>query len=479
MALTSAGLVTPRYPEILESVQTLLRQKCSASLTFDDDGILGQTTQAWSEREVLLYELLEIVHSARNINQAYGIQLDYLGLLKNTDRQPAAYTQGYQIFTGDLGTTIPANTRVRNTSTSLEYVTATGYQVSNLSLVGASVAVGTVADSTTYTLNVGSTSYTYTSGVSATSAAILAGIKAEIDADVTAEVQATIEGSVIVLDSYNYNPVALTYTTNLSLPKGSVLAYVYADETGPQESAIGEVTKLVTPILGIDSTTNPFSYQIGSDREGEEEYRARLLGPSATTGNATIPAIRAAVSAVTGVSYASVEHNNTDVDTAELPSKTFRVVVQGGTDADIAEAIFTATGAPTATYGTTTEVVIDDGQPHEINFSRPTGVFFAVRVSYETYGEESLSADVGLTIRQSIVAAVNTLGIGVDLIPQRLYEHVYKNTTGVGKVIVEIEAIPFSGSTPTGAWTEETASIAATEFAQSALVDVIVQEVTP
>lgn len=476
MPLTPEGLVVPRYPEIVENNKELFRKLIDANIDTSDDTLLGELIQAISEREDLLYKLQELVYDGRNLNSATDKALDDIGLLKGIQREAASPTSGYQIFTGDLNTVIPTGTVVGNTDTLDRYETLSTYSITNLNLVAAKVSVLTVLDNTIYTLNVGGTSYSINSGTSAGALTIVTAIKALIDSDPSSSMDATLSGSALVLNDSTYSSNTITLSSNMEISEGSILAYAYAQESGPKSVSIGSNTNIVTPVLGVTSTYNPYTYTAGSNRESNEDYRIRLKSPSSYSGKATIPAIRAAVSSVTGVSYVTVEHNNTLVD-GDIPKKKVHVIVQGGIDSDIAEAIFDSIGAPAITHGSITEVVIDEGQPHEISFSRPSGRYFAVRVQYEIYDEEILSDDHTLLIRNAVVNSINALGIGIDLIPGRIYKEIYSNTQGIGKLNIETQEISSPGDPATGTWSDDTVPITSTNFAQVALIDVTTVEV--
>ena len=62
--------------------------------------------------------------------------------------------------------------------------------------------------------------------------------------------------------------------------------------------------------------------------------------------------IKANVSEVDGVSYLEVYENDTVSTVDTIPAKAFEVVVQGGTDTDIAQAILEKKPAGIQAYGT-------------------------------------------------------------------------------------------------------------------------------
>lgn len=473
--ITPEGIVVPRYEETLDLLTTLEKQNISPEIDISDNKFLGQFNKGISELSTMMYNLAEIVYYSSSIDDAYGIQLDWIGALKNIPRLSASPTQGTQVFVGDTGTSVPSGVIVQDPVTKTRYYTTSSYTISSLNLVEAIVRANAVTASTSYTVTINSVVYSMTTDVTPTEAEIYLGLKSAIDLDVDSGLTAEIvsDGLKIVVDDYNGTTFSLSST--LDFFSGGIAGYVYGVDDSTESQGVSSVTKIVTPILGLTSTYNPYSFTVGSPRESDEDYRVRLKNPASINGYATLPAITSVVGATPGVSYVKVEENDDVVDGA-LPAKSIQVVVEGGTDADVAEAIFTSKGASVKTYGDVTIPVLFDGQSHQINFSRPSGVYFAIRIQYERYLEEPLPDDSVVSVKQSVTDFVNDQGIGTDFIPQRLYEAVYGATTGLGKVIIEAQQISTPGETPVGTWSTDTVPIAVDEFAQTTIDDVLVVE---
>ena len=118
--------------------------------------------------------------------------------------------------------------------------------------------------------------------------------------------------------------------------------------------------------------------------------------------------------------------------------KAIHTIVSGGLEQDIADAIWKYKGAGIATYGAISITVYDRYQrPHLVNFSRPTEIDIYVKVDVVLLDtEEPLPSAVVDAIKQGVVAYGATLGLGDDVITQRIYGYIYANTTGIGKMTV-------------------------------------------
>jgi uncharacterized phage protein gp47/JayE len=168
---------------------------------------------------------------------------------------------------------------------------------------------------------------------------------------------------------------------------------------------------------------------IGRDLETDAEFRLRREELLSIGGAATVDAIRAAVLEVDGVGQAFVFENVTDVtDGFGRPPKSFEVVVQGGDDQDIGEAIFAAKPAGIETFkvagpsGVTVNVTDSQGDVHAINFSRAseTRMYVAVTVQVDADLFGSGDQNVGVqAVKEAIEAVGDGLEIGGDVIINR------------------------------------------------------------
>jgi uncharacterized phage protein gp47/JayE len=233
---------------------------------------------------------------------------------------------------------------------------------------------------------------------------------------------------------------------------GTGLAFALVDfeseEFGPINAPAFTLSVIETPVSGWSGAANRLDAELGRDVESDADFRVRREQLLGTGGDATIEAIRAAVLGVEGVTEAFVFDNPTDVtDVDGLPPHSVEVVVLGGTDEDLAEAIFGSVAAGIATHGSTTEIVTDSqGFSHTIKFSRPTELLMYVDVT--------VVVDAGLfpldgvdQVKAAIVAEGDRLGIGDDVITVRL-KCASLEVSGVTDVtVLEVDDVAFPSST--------------------------------
>lgn len=202
---------------------------------------------------------------------------------------------------------------------------------------------------------------------------------------------------------------------------GSIDAEVEAEETGPIAAPTGTLTVIETPVSGWDSVTNAADAELGTNEETDSELRTRRLDLLFNPGAGVLESILANVSEVVGVSDTFAFENTTMLTDADgLPAKSFEVVVAGGDDTAIAQAIFDKKPIGIQAYGSTTEAIADSqGVSHDISFSRPEEVEIWIEI------EVSVNASLfgggveaeGITqVQDAIIALEDVLGIGDDVI---------------------------------------------------------------
>ena len=192
---------------------------------------------------------------------------------------------------------------------------------------------------------------------------------------------------------------------------------------------------------------------------------------------ATVLAIQDQLENTVGVSSATVvENDQITVDGEGRPPKSFECVVSGGTDNAVATTIWETKPAGIETFGNTTIIITDvRGTQREINFTRPAATNIAIQVTYTLYDEEVFPVDGEDTIKQVCVDYTNSLGLGVDVIPQRYFGPIFEAVTGIEGLVVEVQTLVNAGDAPNPAnWQTTPIEISATEFASTVTSDVTV-----
>ena len=208
-----------------------------------------------------------------------------------------------------------------------------------------------------------------------------------------------------------------------------------------QEGAIGNVNVgdiciFTNPDENLYSVTNTELLVQGRDRETDEEFRQRYFQSTSKTGASTIESIQATVLEVPGVKSVSITENSSSTEENGIPPHSFSVFVYGGSDQDVARAIFQTKPSGIQAFGKTVVPVQDSqGITHYIGFTRPsiTNVFVRLTIQRGT----NYPANGDDLVRTEVLTYFEQLMIGDDVIVSQLIRAV-GNIDGVVDVSVEL-----------------------------------------
>lgn len=170
------------------------------------------------------------------------------------------------------------------------------------------------------------------------------------------------------------------------------------------------LTTSVDKILGIisvDNATTP--YQIGQDQETDAQLRLRRQASTALPAQGFLQSLIAGLNTITGLAEAKVYENNTGtIDSNSVPGHSIWVIVDGGSDEDVADMIYRYRNAGCGMKGTTT-VLVDqvDGSTFDIYFDRATYENLYIQI----YVTSLSSATIDEEALRTAIAAAYTLGI--------------------------------------------------------------------
>lgn len=188
---------------------------------------------------------------------------------------------------------------------------------------------------------------------------------------------------------------------------GILLLPIIAEVAGSIGNApANAVTDIVTPIVGVDSVSNPVPISGGRDAETDAELRARYDLSLSSKGSPNNNGIRAAVLGVEGVRTATVIENLSLVEDGEgRPGRSYETYVLGGKPEEIAKAIFSRRATGTQPYGQIVVDVEDDaGNIVPVGFTLANEVDIYFEIQLETNNE--FPADGKDRIRTAVIQYV-------------------------------------------------------------------------
>jgi uncharacterized phage protein gp47/JayE len=214
-------------------------------------------------------------------------------------------------------------------------------------------------------------------------------------------VQSTADGTQWALDE--------NYTIGVG---GTIPATATCTTLGAIQANVSTITQIVDTVGGWQSVSNTATATSGSDVQNDSSLRLERNSAVARPGNNQIDNMIGELFSVTGVRRVSVPENFTGVvDANGLPAHSEAPIVDGGTDEDVALAIFRKKNPGCALHAAGVSVVVPDVfdlypfNTKTITFSRPIAVDIAVIVIIDDDG--SLPASAADEVKQAILDYVN------------------------------------------------------------------------
>lgn len=437
--VTPEGFVRPRLPEIRqEIVQDLNDRLRNAGFTGEvatqPNSITGILIDTFAEREAALWEQAEGVYLAMYPGSASGTSLDNSVSFTGVGRLDAEKSRCYVVCYGPVGTVVPAASQIRHRSTQTIWALASDVTITPGAAADVVVVPAVVANQL-YRITLDGTDYTYTSDATATIAEILAGMVAALSSS-----PYTVSSDGAAVRIVSDGRVAFSVTLGGPLTLSSVGSPVLAETIEPmaEAAAPGDLNGIVTTVTGWDAVNNLQAAVVGRLAENNAELRARYPTGLFRLGAATKPSIAPNIrDRVAGITAIKDFQNDTDfTDSVGRPPHSIHVVVDGGLDNEIGDAIYRVKAAGIDTHGAiAVEVTADDGDKHIVRFDRPAPVYVWVRalITLLPATEQAFPPDGFTQVAQAIAAAGNALGIGQDVVQQRFYCAVY-GTPGIAHV---------------------------------------------
>lgn len=188
----------------------------------------------------------------------------------------------------------------------------------------------------------------------------------------------------------------------------SIPAYAQLDNTDIDGTKLivpaNTVRKIVTLIPGWDLVNNPFDGTPGILTESDEDFEARRKLVLAKNAQGTLPAMYSRLFQIDGVKWVKIQENTTDypspwvvgtsqslLDTSIIvPAHSMAIVIYGGDDDEIAEAIYHTKAAGCGTFGVNQITYIDKeffGTQYKYWIFRPRPLAIDFKITITGYGE--------------------------------------------------------------------------------------------
>lgn len=471
--LTAQGLIIKRLADILAEMNAAWQGAFGIGVNLDPSSPAGQIIGIQAEREALIQMLLQDVYNSFYPDTAQGVSLDNVCALSGITRLPATFSTVVARVTG-VDTTavikgafiasVLGNPLARFVNDEAFVISAPGLnEVQVVSFTGApdagtfkltfmgqqTVAINWNDVAATLqtalrnlgTIGAGNVTVTgdFVAGFTITFVSGLAHAKQELV--VVSQNSLTAGGNAL--------GIGVTETVQGTGPYADVP--FIAETAGPFLANVGSLTVIETPTSGITGVTNLDPATSGFEVETDAELRIRRSNNLQVSGSATVEGIRAALAGgkVAGVTSAVVIENVADVaDGSGRPPHSFEAVVAGGSDADVAEAIWKSKPAGIQTFGNVTVVVVDSqGFNQTIKFSRPTlvPIYIIVNITKNTDPNEGAvyPANGNAEVASAIINYGLTFKDGQDVVVNLFYTPINQVPGVIGiEFLVGLDPVP-------------------------------------
>lgn len=194
---------------------------------------------------------------------------------------------------------------------------------------------------------------------------------------------------------------------------GVVTATAVCETVGAIQADVNTITTIVTPTAGWVSATNSVAAVMGTAVENDYSLRARQAISVALSSKTMLSGTVAAIAAVSGVTRYNIFENPTgSTDSFGTPAHSITCVVEGGTDEDIATAIYNNRGIGCYTNGTSSFTVTDPltNGTMSIGFYRPS--YKAIYAALNVKALAGYTSATTTAIQNAVAAYLNSLQIG-------------------------------------------------------------------
>lgn len=225
----------------------------------------------------------------------------------------------------------------------------------------------------------------------------------------------------------------LILSDNLTTSSVTVIASFLTEDYGKITLPYGIVTKMVNNITGFNAVTNLLEPTYGRKRESDIELRQSYIAKSALRSNTMIESIVGELlNNVENVETASGYENDTDtVDERGLPPHSIEIIVEGGDNNEIAEAILRRKAGGIQTYGSVEVAVPGNyGDSIPVHFNRPDYLYTWLKVVLHGNKSELPTNYAALTM-QSLLNDGAEFVAGKNLLTQLLNDGIYYAVAGL------------------------------------------------
>lgn len=203
---------------------------------------------------------------------------------------------------------------------------------------------------------------------------------------------------------------------------GSATGDFRSVEYGPIPAGAGELTTIVSGVLGWETVTNVSAAVLGSAEQSDLSLRAYRRNTLAFQGVALSEAITSALYATEGVKSLSFRENTAattqTIDGVSMVAHSVYACVDGGTDNDVAVALLNNKSSGAAWNGGESVTVTDSftDQEYVVKFDRPDEISILIKVTVKSGVESDIRSAI-LAYAAGEIEGESGFVVGADVSP--------------------------------------------------------------
>lgn len=428
--VTDKGFNIKRLDTIMEEIHTDLTEAFGFDTRLTKPSFLDTLITTFSYQISDLWETAQDNYYAKYPATATGVSLDnavqYGGIHRAANKRTS-----YRLHcTGDDGTYVREEAIVAtNTSPEVRLKNADEFEITRDAFNRVSIKVAS-AEVGVYSVTINGSQYSFSSpdGVEED---IITGLAKAITDD---EYTITAENNTLTIkDKTISRSNVLILSDNLTTSSVTVIATFLTEEYGKITLPYGIVTKMVNNVTGFTAVTNLLEPTYGRKQESDIELRQSYIAKSALRSNTMIESIVGELlNNIENVESASGYENDTDyVDSRGLPPHSIEIIVEGGDNSEIAQAILRRKAGGIQTYGSI-EVGVPGvyGDTIPVRFNRPDYLYTWLKVVLHGDKSQLPTNYASLAIRALISDGAEFVA-GTNLLTQLLNDGIYDAVAGL------------------------------------------------
>lgn len=437
--VTNKGFVLKRMDTILNEIHSDLTEGFGVDTRLAGTSFLNTLITTFAGQIAELWETAQDSYYAKYPATAVGVNLDNAVQYGGIHRMPNKRTCYPLHCTGDDGAYIRDEAIVAtNTMPEVRLYSADEFKITreNFNIICIKVAV--VESEALYTVTINGNQYVYLN-YNGSEGDILEGLKAAITNDEYIVEFNASENILKITDTVKTRGNALVLSDNLTTSSVTTIANFFTQEYGHITLPYGIVTKMVNNISGFTGVTNQLQPIFGRLQESDIELRQSYIAKSALRSNTMIDSIVAELlNNVADVESASGYENDTDsTNERGLPPHSIEIIVEGGDNNKVAEAILRRKAGGIQTYGSVAVNVPGKyGDSILIHFNRPEYLYTWLKVVLHGDNGKVPTNYASLTT-ESICEDGSQMVAGNNLLTQLLNEGIYNAVAGITYVEIK------------------------------------------